>query len=38
MKEFLINEFGKEQGERIYQQQQERFYSLVNQSKGKSTS
>lgn len=38
MKKFLINEFGKEQGEKIYQQQQERFYILVNQIKGRSNS
>jgi len=36
MKNFLINEFGKEQGEKIYKQQQEMFYTLIEQSKGKS--
>ena len=36
MKKFLINEFGKEQGEKTYKQQQERFYILVKNSNGKS--
>ncbi|MBU3113674.1 L-2-amino-thiazoline-4-carboxylic acid hydrolase [Clostridium lacusfryxellense] len=36
MKKFLINEYGKEQGEKTYKQQQERFYILVNNSNGKS--
>lgn len=36
MKNFLINEFGKEQGEKIYKQQQEKFYAFVKQSKGTS--
>jgi len=38
MKKFLINEYGKELGEKIYKQQQERLYTLVNQSNGKSKS
>lgn len=38
MKNFLMNEFGKDQGEEIYQQQQEKFCALVKQSTGKSES
>lgn len=38
MKKFLINEFGKEQGERIYKLQQERFNLLVKQNNEKSKS
>lgn len=36
MKKFLINEFGKQQGEKTYIQQQERFYILVENSNEKS--
>lgn len=38
MREFLLNEFGKEKGQQIYDKQQERLSLLISEIKGKSDS